>query len=119
MLLLLPWQLCTCSDDGAHLKAIWDASACEPETEHAPSSESPTDRDEEQHCDGLFLLPGAAADAAVALPKAQAGADFGLQAALLQSASYEPLVETSGWPWMPDASPGSRSTLAQRTRLQV
>jgi hypothetical protein len=66
VLLLLPWQICACSEDGPHLKMLWDTSECEvvPLPGDEPAN-GPADEDSHPECEDLFFLAGARAGVSV------------------------------------------------------
>ncbi len=66
VLLLMPWQICACAEDGPHLKMLWDTSECE--RVHRSGDEpanGPADEDSHPECEDLFFLAGARVGASV------------------------------------------------------
>ncbi len=67
--MLLPWQICDCGEDGPHLKPLWDVADCHPADGPAPveAAGEPTSAPEES-CGDLFQFEGSRAAAAQDLP---------------------------------------------------
>lgn len=71
-LLLMPWQICDCSDDGPHLKLLWDHSGC-------PHDDGPWDGDPpEDDCDELYFVTGAPAEGGAAITAPAPSVDVAL-----------------------------------------
>ena len=68
--ILLPWQICDCNEDGPHWKPLWLDADCHPADHPAPADRS---GESDSSCDGLFQFEGVAASAAVDLPTPSEG----------------------------------------------
>lgn len=76
VMLLMPWQICACSEDGPHLKVLWDRSDCEqaPLNQGLPGGGPADDGEDSEHdCEDLFFLAGTEAGAAVVVPAPAVG----------------------------------------------
>ena len=111
--LLLPWQLCACSEDGTHLKPLWDASSC-------PHEQEPTGDDEpDDECTDLVRFAGTEAADGVALPPAvRDGIELPHALAASVLAGGQPEVV---WSWCADPGepPPPATPLVGTTQLQV
>lgn len=111
--LLLPWQVCSCSQDGTHLKPLWDASDCPHEQDPAGSDEH------DDECTDLVRFAGTEAADAVALPpavRASAELPHALTASVLAWGRPE-----AAWSWFADPGepPPPAPTLVGTTRQQI
>jgi hypothetical protein len=105
VLLLLPWQICACAEDGPHLKAVWDHSECQPPV----PTESPSDDEEgaDHECGALFTLDGSPSARPYSLPP-PGGSALALQSQALFSAGRIAPRDAAGGPLIEPPGAGLR-----------
>ena len=63
-LMLLPWQICACDEDGPHLKVLWDQRDCA--HEHGPAGEP--EGEDEHDCGASFTFEASVSAPGADLP---------------------------------------------------
>lgn len=105
VLLLLPWQVCDCGEDGPHLKLFWDHAACP----HAPGDdEAPA----EDGCDELWYVSAvgpSAHEIADAQPPGKAGGSAIAATPLIRALAPRPAPDPVE-PTRPPRAPVSTET---------
>lgn len=112
--ILLPWQICDCSEDGPHLRPIWAGAECHPADPATPSDRS---GEPEDACDGLFQFEGLAAPAAVDLPAPNEGDACARLSAQRAVCDEDPPARESALRVRPPGDPRPASPLSLATRL--
>lgn len=116
--MLLPWQICDCGEDGPHLKPLWEVADCHPADGPAPveAAGEPSDVPEDG-CGDLFQFEGSLAAAAQDLPAPSERDAFALHALAVSATSPVGPTSTSAPLVGPPGDPRPDSPVRLATSL--
>ena len=116
--MLLPWQICDCGEDGPQLKPLWDRVPC-----HAGSEPLPVQgvgvphEDHDDDCGDLFQFEGKLAAASPGLPARAAGGFLASHAAPSGTDGHAATARTSPPRVGPPREPQPDTPVRLATRL--